>query len=48
MARGIPAEEARKLVVRGFFNELLGKIPVDDLRERLAGVIEQRLGKVGI
>jgi Fe-S cluster assembly protein SufD len=43
MARGIPAEEARKLVVRGFFNELLGKIPVEDLRERLAGVIEARL-----
>jgi Fe-S cluster assembly protein SufD len=47
MSRGIPAEEARKLVVRGFFNELLGKIPVDDLRERLAGVIEHRLGEVG-
>jgi Fe-S cluster assembly protein SufD len=46
MARGIPAEEARKLVVRGFFNELLGKIPVEDLRERLAGVIEQRLAEV--
>jgi Fe-S cluster assembly protein SufD len=46
MARGIPAEEARKLVVRGFFNELLGKIPVEDLRERLAGVIEERLAEV--
>jgi Fe-S cluster assembly protein SufD len=43
MARGIPAEEARKLVVRGFFNELLGRIPVVDLRERLAGKIEARL-----
>jgi Fe-S cluster assembly protein SufD len=47
MARGIPAEEARKLVVRGFFNELLGKIPVGELRERLAGTIEERLGEVG-
>src|SRR5262249_35083602 len=47
MARGIPAEEARKLVVRGFFNELLGKIPVEELRERLAGTIEERLGEVG-
>jgi Fe-S cluster assembly protein SufD len=42
-ARGIPAEEARRLVVRGFFNELLSKIPVEDLRERLASVIEARL-----
>jgi Fe-S cluster assembly protein SufD len=46
MARGIPAEEARKLVVRGFFNELLGKIPVEELRERLAGTIESRLNEV--
>jgi Fe-S cluster assembly protein SufD len=46
MARGIPAEEARKLVVRGFFNELLGKIPVEELRERLAGTIEARLNEV--
>jgi Fe-S cluster assembly protein SufD len=46
MARGIPADEARKLVVRGFFNELLDKIPVVYLRERLAGVIEDRLNEV--
>ncbi len=43
MSRGIPSDEARKLVVRGFFNELLGKIPVDDLRERLSATIEARL-----
>ena len=48
MARGIPAEEARKLVVRGFFNELLGKIPVEDLRERLAATIESRLNEVSL
>jgi Fe-S cluster assembly protein SufD len=47
MARGIPADEARKLVVRGFFNELLGKIPVEDLRERLADTIESRLNEAG-
>jgi len=46
MSRGIPEEVARKLVVRGFFNELLGKIPVDDLRERLSATIESRLGEV--
>jgi Fe-S cluster assembly protein SufD len=46
MSRGIPEEVARKLVVRGFFNELLGKIPVDDLRERLSATIEARLGEV--
>jgi len=43
MARGISEAEARKLVVRGFFAELLNKIPVPDLRERLGEVIEARL-----
>jgi Fe-S cluster assembly protein SufD len=43
MSRGITVDEARKLVVRGFFNELLGKVPVEELRERLAATIEARL-----
>ncbi|MEU7819543.1 Fe-S cluster assembly protein SufD [Catellatospora sp. NPDC049111] len=47
MARGIPEAEARKLVVRGFFAELLGKIPAEDLRERLGAAIEERLEKAG-
>jgi Fe-S cluster assembly protein SufD len=47
MSRGVPEEAARKLVVRGFFNELLGKIPVEDLRDRLAATIEERLSEVG-
>jgi Fe-S cluster assembly protein SufD len=43
MARGIPEGEARKLVVGGFFAELINKIPVEELRERLGATIEQRL-----
>jgi len=43
MARGIPAAEARKLVVRGFFAEMINKIPVESLRQRLGTAIEQRL-----
>ena len=43
MARGIPETEARKLVVRGFFAELLAKIPVPELRDRLGAAIEARL-----
>jgi len=46
MARGIPEQEARKLVVRGFFAELINKIPVEELRERLGDAIEARLAKV--
>jgi Fe-S cluster assembly protein SufD len=47
MARGIPAEEARRLVVRGFFSELLNRIPVPELRERLLASIEGRLTEAG-
>jgi Fe-S cluster assembly protein SufD len=47
MARGIPEGEARKLVVRGFFAELINKIPNEDLRERLGDAIEARLAEVG-
>jgi Fe-S cluster assembly protein SufD len=45
MARGIPEEQARKLVVRGFFAELLNKIPAEALRDRLGEQIEVRLSK---
>jgi Fe-S cluster assembly protein SufD len=47
MSRGITEAEARKLVVRGFFAELLGKIPVESLRERLFESIEARLQGAG-
>jgi Fe-S cluster assembly protein SufD len=44
MARGIPLAEARRLVIRGFFGELIGKIGVSELRDRIAGSIEAELG----
>ncbi|SCF46617.1 Fe-S cluster assembly protein SufD [Micromonospora mirobrigensis] len=47
MARGIPEGEARRLVVRGFFAELINKIPVEELREQLGDAIEARLAKAG-
>jgi Fe-S cluster assembly protein SufD len=43
MARGIPRHEARRLVIRGFFGELIGKIGVPELRERIAAEIEEEL-----
>jgi Fe-S cluster assembly protein SufD len=48
MSRGIPELEARKLVVRGFFAELLHRIPAEGLRERLTGEIDERLAKAGV
>ncbi|WP_327005463.1 Fe-S cluster assembly protein SufD [Dactylosporangium sp. NBC_01737] len=47
MSRGIPDDQARKLVVRGFFAELLHKIPVESLRDRLGAVIDSRLEAAG-
>ncbi|TDC74711.1 Fe-S cluster assembly protein SufD [Streptomyces hainanensis] len=43
MARGIPADEARRLVVRGFFAELVQQIGVPDVEERLIAKLEAEL-----
>ncbi|MBC9711953.1 Fe-S cluster assembly protein SufD [Streptomyces sp. TRM66268-LWL] len=43
MARGIPQIEARRLVVRGFFAELVQQIGVADIEERLLVKIEEEL-----
>ncbi|AFM17225.1 Iron-regulated ABC transporter permease protein SufD [Mycolicibacterium chubuense NBB4] len=42
-ARGIPEEQARRLVVRGFFNEIIAKIAVPAVRDRLTDAIEREL-----
>jgi Fe-S cluster assembly protein SufD len=43
MARGIPFEEARRLVIEGFFGELIAQIEVPELRERVTAAIEREL-----
>jgi len=43
MARGIPLHEARRLVIRGFFAELVAKIGIDDLQDRIMTAIETEL-----
>jgi Fe-S cluster assembly protein SufD len=42
-SRGIPEGEARRLVVRGFFADVVGRIGVPDLEARLMAVIDARL-----
>jgi Fe-S cluster assembly protein SufD len=42
-ARGIPEEQARRLVVRAFFGEIIAKIAVPAVRERLTEAIEREL-----
>ncbi len=47
-ARGLDSETAKRLVVRGFLNEVIQKIGVESVEERLMQVIETELGKQGI
>jgi Fe-S cluster assembly protein SufD len=43
-SRGIDAETARRLVVRGFFADVVQHIGLPELQDRLMGTIEARLG----
>ena len=47
-ARGIPEVEARRLVVLGFFNEIVAEIGVDEVEERLMAAIEKELELTGL
>ena len=47
-SRGIPEDQARRLVVRGFFHEIVAKIAVPSIRQRLEAAIEAELAVVGI
>jgi Fe-S cluster assembly protein SufD len=44
-ARGIPADEARRMVVRGFFAEVLGQLALPELEERLLASIDAELAR---
>ncbi|WP_055482149.1 Fe-S cluster assembly protein SufD [Sphaerimonospora mesophila] len=44
-ARGIPLDEARRLVVHGFFAQLLEKIEVPEIRERVLSAVEAELAR---
>lgn len=46
-ARGIPEDAARRLVVRGFFHEIIQKIGVGEVAERLEAAIEAELAAIG-
>ena len=42
-SRGISEDQARRLVIRGFFGEIISKIAVPEVRERLSAAIEHEL-----
>ena len=47
MSRGIPMADARRLVIRGFFTEIINKIGNEAIEERLMNRIDTQLEKVG-
>jgi len=42
-SRGLPEDEARRLVVHGFFNDLIRRINVPELEEQLVATVEAEL-----
>lgn len=48
MARGVSESDAKKLVVRGFLHELIQKIGVQEIEDRLIKTIELELERVGV
>ncbi|GAA3977855.1 Fe-S cluster assembly protein SufD [Actinomadura viridis] len=44
-ARGIPHDEARRMVVRGFLGQLIERIEVEDVRVKVAEAIEAELDR---
>lgn len=44
-ARGIPYDEARRMVVRGFLGQLITKIEVPEVREQVDAAIEKELDR---
>ncbi len=47
MSRGINIDDARRLVVRGFFNEIIGQIRNEEIEDRLMQRVDNELAKVG-
>ena len=43
LSRGITSEQARRLIVRGFFSEVIGRIPVPAIRDALESRIAEEL-----
>ena len=46
MSRGIPSEEARRLVIRGFFSEIVSKLHLEEVEERIMNRIDNELAAV--
>jgi Fe-S cluster assembly protein SufD len=43
MSRGLSKAEAERLIVRGFFSEILDRIELEPVREALGAALEARI-----
>jgi Fe-S cluster assembly protein SufD len=43
LSRGIKRDEAIHMIVTGFFAPVLERIPLEDLRERAAALVEAKI-----
>ncbi|MFJ6622296.1 Fe-S cluster assembly protein SufD [Kitasatospora sp. NPDC091335] len=46
MSRGIDENEARRLVLRGFFRDIIAKIGIPEVEDRVLGTIEEELARL--
>ncbi len=44
MARGLPRKTAERMIVEGFFEPIMERIPLDAVRERVRGAVDAKLG----
>ncbi len=44
MARGLPRSEAERLIVEGFFEPVLARIPLESVAQQLREVVERKVG----
>jgi Fe-S cluster assembly protein SufD len=44
-SRGVPGDEARRLVVEAFFEEILQKVPVEAIRDSVWRTVQRKLGR---
>ncbi|NTW44276.1 MAG: Fe-S cluster assembly protein SufD, partial [Anaerolineaceae bacterium] len=44
MARGIPRIDAERLIVEGFFDPIMQRIPFEGLKERFQQSISEKMG----
>jgi Fe-S cluster assembly protein SufD len=44
MSRGLPRREAERMVIDGFFGQIMERIPFDGVKQRFRGMIDTKLG----